>query len=35
MNLVQQGAELAYLILPNPYFSAVRKEHIATGKKYG
>ena len=34
INLVQQGAELSYLILHDPDFRHVRKEHlIATGKK--
>ena len=34
MNLVQQGAELSYLILHDPDFRRVRKEHlIQTGKK--
>src|SRR5258708_30304999 len=28
MNLVQQGAELSYLILPDPYFRKVRREHL-------
>ena len=34
MNLVQQGAELSYLILHDPDFRRVRKEHLVqTGKK--
>src|SRR5690349_24745954 len=34
MNLVQQGAELSYLILHDPEFRRVRKEHLMqTGKK--
>jgi phosphoserine phosphatase len=34
MNLVQQGAELSYLILHDPEFRRVRKEHlIETGKR--
>ena len=34
MNLVQQGAELSYLILHDPDFRRVRKEHlIETGKR--
>jgi phosphoserine phosphatase len=34
MNLVQQGAELSYLILHDPEFRQVRKEHlIETGKR--
>src|ERR1700687_1930650 len=34
MNLVQQGAELAYLILHDPEFRRVRREHlIETGKR--
>jgi HAD superfamily phosphoserine phosphatase-like hydrolase len=34
INLVQQGAELSYLILHDPDFRRVRKEHlIETGKK--
>jgi phosphoserine phosphatase len=34
MNLVQQGAELSYLILHDPDFRRVRREHlIQTGKK--
>src|ERR1700756_677782 len=34
MNLVQQGAELSYLILHDPDFRRVRKDHlIQTGKK--
>ena len=34
INLVQQGAELSYLILHDPDFRHVRKEHlIETGKK--
>ena len=34
MNLVQQGAELSYLILHDPEFRRVRKEHLVqTGKK--
>lgn len=28
LNLVQQGAELAYLLLHDPEFKAVRKEHL-------
>src|ERR1700745_4112549 len=34
MNLVQQGAELSYLILHDPDFRKVRREHLAeTGKR--
>src|SRR6202035_3636257 len=34
MNLVQQGAELSYLILHDPDFRRVRKDHlIETGKR--
>ena len=34
MNLVQQGAELSYLILHDPDFRRVRKEHLVqTGKR--
>ncbi len=34
MNLVQQGAELSYLILHDPEFRRVRKEHLVeTGKR--
>jgi len=34
LNLVQQGAELSYLILHDPEFRRVRKEHlIETGKR--
>src|ERR1700752_4364642 len=34
MNLVQQGAELSYLILHDPEFRRVRREHLVeTGKK--
>src|SRR5215467_5916061 len=34
MNLVQQGAELSYLILHDPEFRTVRREHlIETGKR--
>ncbi|HUK26610.1 MAG TPA: haloacid dehalogenase-like hydrolase, partial [Terriglobales bacterium] len=34
MNLVQQGAELAYLLLHDPQFRSVRREHLlAAGKK--
>src|SRR5271163_968821 len=34
MNLVQQGAELSYLILHDPDFRRVRREHlIDTGKR--
>jgi 2-hydroxy-3-keto-5-methylthiopentenyl-1-phosphate phosphatase len=34
MNLVQQGAELSYLILHDPEFRLVRREHlIETGKR--
>src|SRR5271168_4528816 len=34
MNLVQQGAELSYLILHDPDFRRVRREHlIETGKR--
>ena len=34
MNLVQQGAELSYLILHDPEFRHVRREHlIETGKR--
>jgi phosphoserine phosphatase len=34
MNLVQQGAELSYLILHDPEFRRVRREHlIETGKR--
>jgi 2-hydroxy-3-keto-5-methylthiopentenyl-1-phosphate phosphatase len=34
MNLVQQGAELSYLILHDPEFRSVRREHlIETGKR--
>jgi len=34
MNLVQQGAELSYLILHDPDFRRVRREHLVqTGKK--
>src|SRR4051812_31242893 len=29
-NLVQQGGELAYLLLHDPDFRAVRREHLAT-----
>ena len=33
INLVQQGAELSYLILHDPEFRRVRREHlIETGK---
>jgi hydroxymethylpyrimidine pyrophosphatase-like HAD family hydrolase len=34
MNLVQQGAELSYLILHDPEFRCVRREHLVeTGKR--
>src|SRR5260370_26193139 len=34
MNLVQQGAELSYLILHDPDFRTVRREHlVVTGKR--
>src|SRR5215510_3230911 len=34
MNLVQQGAELSYLILHDPDFRKVRREHLVqTGKR--
>src|SRR5580704_8014662 len=34
MNLVQQGAELSYLILHDPDFRRVRRDHlIETGKR--
>src|ERR1700739_3796580 len=34
MNLVQQGAELSYLILHDPEFRTVRREHLVeTGKR--
>src|SRR5260370_39811400 len=34
MNLVQQGAELSYLILHHPDFRKVRREHLVeTGKR--
>src|SRR5229473_1186954 len=34
MNLVQQGAELSYLILHDPEFRQVRREHLVeTGKR--
>jgi len=34
LNLVQQGAELAYLLLHDPQFRSVRREHLlAAGKK--
>src|SRR5438132_1519619 len=34
IHLVQQGAELAYLLLHDPEYRCVRKEHlIATGKQ--
>src|ERR1700694_3965662 len=34
MNLVQQGGELAYLLLHDPEFRCVRKEHlIEVGKR--
>src|SRR5712671_2062854 len=34
MNLVQQGAELSYLILHDPEFRRVRREHLVeTGKR--
>src|SRR4029077_15738860 len=34
MNLVQQGAELSYLILHDPDFRRVRREHLAeTGRR--
>src|SRR5215470_1288530 len=34
INLVQQGAELSYLILHDPEFRRVRREHlIETGKR--
>src|SRR5260370_39548750 len=34
MNLVQQGAELSYLILHDPDFRKVRREHlVGTGKR--
>ena len=34
INLVQQGAELSYLILHDPDFRRVRREHlIETGKR--
>ncbi len=33
-NLVQQGGELAYLLLHDPHFAGVRKEHLVqTGKR--
>jgi len=32
MNLVQQGAELSYLILHDPEFRHVRREHLIYGK---
>src|SRR5438309_10160121 len=35
MNLVQQGAELSYLILHDPDFRNVRGDHLAeTGKRF-
>ena len=35
MNLVQQGAELSYLILHDPEFRRVRREHLVdTGKRF-
>jgi len=34
LNLVQQGAELAYLLLHDPQFRSVRREHLLeAGKK--
>ncbi len=34
MNLVQQGAELSYLILHDPDFRRVRRDHLVeTGKR--
>src|SRR5260370_36767364 len=34
MNLVQQGAELSYLILHDPDFRKLRREHLVeTGKR--
>src|SRR6266481_5143266 len=34
INLVQQGAELSYLVLHDPQFRRVRREHlIETGKR--
>src|ERR1700689_1429422 len=34
MNLVQQGAELSYLILHDPEFRRVRRDHLVeTGKR--
>src|SRR6516164_1190304 len=34
INLVQQGAELSYLILHDPEFRRVRREHLVeTGKR--
>jgi hypothetical protein len=34
LNLVQQGAELAYLLLHDPQFRSVRREHLlAAGKR--
>ncbi len=34
INLVQQGAELSYLILHDPYFRRVRREHLVeTGRR--
>ena len=36
MNLVQQGAELSYLILHDPDFRRVRREHLVeTGRRIG
>ena len=34
MNLVQQGAELSYLILHDPDFRRVRREHLIETGKY-
>src|SRR5260370_1209268 len=33
LNLVQQGAELAYLLLHDPEFRHVRREHLIEGGK--
>src|SRR5207245_6925317 len=33
MNLVQQGAELSYLILHDPAFRRVRREHLVEAGK--
>ena len=35
LNLVQQGGELAYLLLHDPEFRKVRPEHLVRGRQAG